>query len=48
MRHDGDEGTWSVQALRLLHFGVYGTAARYGLVSLSGDLRARVDDEERP
>ena len=48
VRHDGDEGPWSVQALRLVHFGVYGTAARYGLVSLSGDLRARLDDEERP
>jgi ABC-type polysaccharide/polyol phosphate transport system ATPase subunit len=48
VRHDGDSGPWSVQALRLLHFGVFGTVPRYGIVSLSGNLHARPDDQERP
>jgi ABC-2 type transport system ATP-binding protein len=48
VRHDGDGGQWSVQALRLLHFTIYGTAPRYGLVSVKGTLQAEAEDGERP
>jgi ABC-2 type transport system ATP-binding protein len=38
VRHHVAEGGLAVQALRLLHFTVYGTAPRYGLVSVPGAL----------
>jgi ABC-2 type transport system ATP-binding protein len=37
VRRDGEGGDIAVQALRLLHFVVYGTASRYGFVSVQTD-----------
>jgi ABC-2 type transport system ATP-binding protein len=37
VRRDGEDGDMAVQALRLLHFVVYGTASRYGFVSVQTD-----------
>jgi ABC-type polysaccharide/polyol phosphate transport system ATPase subunit len=42
VRHEGDGGPLAVQALRLLHFTVYGTAPRYGFVSVRGALQMKV------
>jgi ABC-2 type transport system ATP-binding protein len=47
VRHDGDGGRWSVQAVRLLHFTVYGTAQRYGLVTLKGTFQVEAEDGDR-
>jgi ABC-2 type transport system ATP-binding protein len=47
VRHDGDDGRWSVQALRLLNFSVYGTTQRYGLVSLKGEFQLDVEEDGR-
>jgi ABC-2 type transport system ATP-binding protein len=37
VRRDGEGGDMAVQAVRLLHFVVYGTASRYGFVSVETD-----------
>jgi ABC-2 type transport system ATP-binding protein len=37
VRRDGEGADWALQALRLLQFRVYGTAARYGVVSVATD-----------
>jgi ABC-type polysaccharide/polyol phosphate transport system ATPase subunit len=37
VRRDGDGVGMAVQAMRLLHFVVYGTATRYGLVRVTND-----------
>jgi ABC-2 type transport system ATP-binding protein len=39
VRHHAAGGVLAVQALRLLHFTVYGTAQRHGLFSVGGALR---------
>jgi ABC-2 type transport system ATP-binding protein len=46
VRHDGDGGPMAVQALRLLHFKVYGTAPRHGFISVPGALHMRAEQEE--
>jgi ABC-2 type transport system ATP-binding protein len=43
VRHHGDGGPMAVQALRLLHFTVYGTAPRYGFVSVPGTLHMKAE-----
>jgi ABC-2 type transport system ATP-binding protein len=43
VRHHGDGGPMSVQGLRLLHFAVYGTASRYGLVRPNSGLHVERD-----
>jgi ABC-2 type transport system ATP-binding protein len=40
IRHDEREGAMALQALRLLHFVVYGTAPRHGIVALHADVEA--------
>jgi ABC-2 type transport system ATP-binding protein len=37
IRRDGEGADWALQALRLLQFTVYGTATRYGVVSVETD-----------
>ena len=47
VKRDDDRGDWAVQALRLVEFGVYGDAVRYGFVSVRGELRARPEERTR-
>jgi lipopolysaccharide transport system ATP-binding protein len=46
VRHDGEGGPMAVQALRLLHFKVYGTAPRHGFISVPGALRMRAEQPD--
>jgi ABC-2 type transport system ATP-binding protein len=46
VRHDGEGGPMAVQALRLLHFKVYGTAPRHGLISVPGALRMTAEQPD--
>ena len=41
VRHEVAGGPLAVQALRLLHFTVYGTAQRHGLFSVGGVLHMK-------
>ena len=43
VRRDGDAGDMAVQAMRLLHFAVYGTSQRYGLVSVRSDFAVEAE-----
>jgi hypothetical protein len=38
IRQDGEQSVMALQALRLVHFVVYGTAPRHGLVALETDV----------
>jgi ABC-2 type transport system ATP-binding protein len=48
IRQDREHGGMALQALRLLHFVVYGTSDSAGLVAMNADIEPTVEEPQRP
>ncbi len=46
IRRDREMGDMGLQAMRLIHFVVYGTAPRHGVVSLRTDIEPALEPSE--